>query len=469
MHGENQDRKNGRGGRGRFGTGKSAAFGIADTLRVTTVRGGLRSKVQLTRSAITAMSSEDPIPVEVLEREIRAVSRNGTTVEIDNIHLATIDINGIKRYLERHLARWPKRAKVYVNNQECEYNEPPIHQVREFEPEGQLRETLGDVKLIVKISKKPLESDIHGISIYSNGVWHDTTLAGSEGREMAKYIFGEIDVPKLEEDQSPIAPFDVSRSMALNPNNHIVQAIYGFIGQKVEEIRRELTQQERQRRLQEEMRKLAAQAAEIAKVINEDFKSYQLNCKKLKGKAGVGINVEVLQIEDNISDKNIFGLDSEEMFLRATREREIRNTDRDTNTEHNPVNNDSCLESDSLNLARSGESVGSKRRERRIQGGFDVKFQNLGTDEFRATYIPSERTIYINLDHPQLSAARGRRSIDDPAFKRLAYEVAFSEYALALALEFAESDQYLDPFDLISDIRETLNRIALKGAHLYIE
>jgi hypothetical protein len=286
---------------------------------------------------------------------------------------------------------------------------------------------------------------------------------------MAKYIFGEIDVPKLEEDQSPIAPFDVSRSMALNPNNHIVQAIYGFIGQKVEEIRRELTQQERQRRLQEEMRKLAAQAAEIAKVINEDFKSYQLNCKKLKGKAGVGINVEVLQIEDNISDKNIFGLDSEEMFLRATREREIRNTDRDTNTEHNPVNNDSCLESDSLNLARSGESVGSKRRERRIQGGFDVKFQNLGTDEFRATYIPSERTIYINLDHPQLSAARGRRSIDDPAFKRLAYEVAFSEYALALALEFAESDQYLDPFDLISDIRETLNRIALKGAHLYIE
>src|ERR1043166_5670304 len=38
MHGENIDRKEGRPGRGRFGTGKSAAFGIASMLRITTVR-----------------------------------------------------------------------------------------------------------------------------------------------------------------------------------------------------------------------------------------------------------------------------------------------------------------------------------------------------------------------------------------------------------------------------------------------
>ena len=36
MHGENIDRKQGRPGRGRFGTGKSAAFGIADKLQITT-------------------------------------------------------------------------------------------------------------------------------------------------------------------------------------------------------------------------------------------------------------------------------------------------------------------------------------------------------------------------------------------------------------------------------------------------
>ena len=48
MHGENIDRKAGRPGRGRFGTGKSAAFGIGDVLRLTTVRNGKRSKVELT-------------------------------------------------------------------------------------------------------------------------------------------------------------------------------------------------------------------------------------------------------------------------------------------------------------------------------------------------------------------------------------------------------------------------------------
>src|SRR5680860_1609962 len=31
MHGENVDRRQGKGGRGRFGTGKSAAFGIANS------------------------------------------------------------------------------------------------------------------------------------------------------------------------------------------------------------------------------------------------------------------------------------------------------------------------------------------------------------------------------------------------------------------------------------------------------
>src|ERR1700722_2165828 len=42
MHGENLDRKQGRPGRGFFGTGKSAAFGIANELIITTVRDELR-------------------------------------------------------------------------------------------------------------------------------------------------------------------------------------------------------------------------------------------------------------------------------------------------------------------------------------------------------------------------------------------------------------------------------------------
>src|SRR5438445_7979493 len=58
MHGENVDRKAGRPGRGRFGTGKSAAFGIADLLRITTVRNKKRSKLELKRTDIETMKSE---------------------------------------------------------------------------------------------------------------------------------------------------------------------------------------------------------------------------------------------------------------------------------------------------------------------------------------------------------------------------------------------------------------------------
>ena len=59
--------------------------------------------------------------------------------------------------------------------------------------------------------------------------------------------------------------------------------------------------------------------------------------------------------------------------------------------------------------------------------------------------------------------------MEDPIFRRLAYEVAFSEYAIALAQELAKRDEYRDPTDPIFDIRETLNRVARKGASLYAQ
>ena len=45
-------------------------------------------------------------------------------------------------------------------------------------------------------------------------------------------------VPKLDEDKSPIAPFDVSRSMRLNAENEMVRAIHALVGTRVEEVRR---------------------------------------------------------------------------------------------------------------------------------------------------------------------------------------------------------------------------------------
>ena len=217
MHGENIDRVEGRPGRGRFGTGKSAAFGIAETLRITSVRQGRRSKVELNRADVARMRSGGEIPVRMIEREVQATGPNGTTVDIDGIHLRSLDQLGIIHYIERHLLHWPKDCTVFVNNHECEFYEPPVAWERRCPVVGEARLRLGDAMLILKVAKAPLEEDLRGVSIFSNGVWHETTLAGSEGRELSQYIFGEVEVPALDGDDSPIPPFDMSRSMRLNP------------------------------------------------------------------------------------------------------------------------------------------------------------------------------------------------------------------------------------------------------------
>jgi hypothetical protein len=48
------------------------------------------------------------------------------------------------------------------------------------------------------------------------------------------------------------------------------------------------------------------------------------------------------------------------------------------------------------------------------------------------------------------------------------YEIAFTEYAIALASELARHGEYIEPTDPIFEIRETINRLARKAAHLYV-
>jgi hypothetical protein len=102
MHGENLDRRAGRLGRGKFGTGKSAAFGIADVLHVETVRDGLRNEVALTRERIVRSSGED-IPVEWYVRDEPTDKPNGTTIIIEKILLNRLRAPQVVEYIERHL------------------------------------------------------------------------------------------------------------------------------------------------------------------------------------------------------------------------------------------------------------------------------------------------------------------------------------------------------------------------------
>jgi len=464
MHGENIDRKKGKPGRGRFGTGKSAAFGIGDILRITTVCDGKRSKVELKRKDINKMNSEDPIPVIKLESEVQTEDENGTKVEIEGIHIKSLDQAGIIKYIERHLAKW-KNASVFVNNQECEFNEPPVSEVKTYRPNKTQKEKIGDVELNIKIASAPLPEELRGISIYSKGIWYETTLAGSENREMSQYIFGEIDVPKLDDDKSPIPPFDLSRSMRLNHSNELVKAIYGFIGFWVDHTRRELVETEKKRKQSEDSKKLAKQAKKIANIINEDFSEFREKILRVRTKKRKGFDIgPISQLDDETLDF-IFGSDMPADILSYNGDPGSvggKQTGGDTPRQLAPQ-----VEPSSENKDKKGRKAKTKRNYISGSGGFSVEFKPMGVAEKRALYVRDERSIYINLDHPQLMAAKEGTTIEDVFFKKLAYEIAFTEYAIVLASELNSNGEYTDTSDAIVDIRDTVNRIAKKASHVY--
>jgi len=471
MHGENLDRKEGLPGRGRFGTGKSAAFGIADVLRITTIRNGKRSKVELKRASIESMSSEDPIPVKIHESETPVSTPSGTLIEIEGVHLRSLDQAGIIHYIERHLAHWPKNATVFVNNHECEFNEPPVASEFRFTPEGAALEKLGDVELMIKVSKSFLDDELRGVSVFSKGIWHETTLAGSDGREMSQYIFGEIDVPALDDDKSPVAPFNVSRSMQLNPENDLVRAIHAYVGSKVEEVRRSLLEADKKRRAEEDAKKLAEQASEIARVINEDFEAFRQRVARIRAKTRGGPNLsQDDQGGNDLGDDLIFGSDVPARETAPTgspgrnglpQEEEV------LPTPGIPPFNPSVETAE--NAEAKGRLASGINSRRRPAGGFRVEFKEMGEVSERARYIEAEQAIHINLEHPQIAAAKGNFSVEDPSFKRLAYEVAFSEYAIAIAQLKIKSGDCFDLTDPIVEIREALNRITRKAASLYAQ
>ena len=53
MHGENLNRKKGKRVRGRFGTGKSAAFGIANSLTIESVSNKIKNIVRIANSLLS--------------------------------------------------------------------------------------------------------------------------------------------------------------------------------------------------------------------------------------------------------------------------------------------------------------------------------------------------------------------------------------------------------------------------------
>ena len=451
MHGENQERKDGRIGRGQFGTGKSAAFGIADRLVVSSVRGGLKNSVSLTREAIQSVDDGSGIPLDELESDVPTNDPNGTEITISEVHLKRMDRESVIQYIERKLPPYQHDIAVYIGTHKCEFHEPEINEKHELVMSSEELKVLGDGKATIKVAKSPLDPASRGIQIFSHGNWLASTEAGLEGREMADYIFGEAEIPSLEEYEGPIKPIDNTRSGELNGESEIVQALYRFLSPKLDEIRRELVDRKRKAAQSERNKQLAEEAREIAELLSSDFADFRLNLLQMhSGLTKQALPSDTVEGQGTWVEGGMSLADFIESYVPG-----INNHDQ--SGENGPDL------PKPVRPKEDGNTTGKQEPnpKRKQVGGVDVEYQTLGLVEHRARFLPEHGMIVINLDHPQLakSLEESDGGLDGTSFKKLSREVAFTEYAIALARMREEVGHYVDAQEPLFDIRETIDRL----------
>ena len=453
MHAENIRRGKGESVRGRYGTGKCAAFGIADVLRVETSQNRILNTVELSRRDMEQSKSGRPFSVRDILVDKPTTQEDGTRIIISHLNVRHTELPATIAYVERHLGRQLHNNTVVINDHVCEYQEPICSWQRLFHPSHDLARKIGDIQLIVKVSPTPLEKERAGIDILSKGIWHDTTLGSLEG-DIARRIFGEVDMPVLEEkyDAEKIPPFDNTRNMTLNISNPLVATLLGWIDERVHEIAAELSQQERERKASEETRRLVRQAQRLEKLLNEDFRSLQMELERVRRVARLRqgeANEDIIPGEGEVETEYTLG------------------GPKHGNGTAGEIAGPGEEERSGSSLMPGEEKGGpGKISERKYkQATFHVEYRHEEEHSPRSHYDKETRTIVVNLDHPQIArAARDGGGIEGKQFREMTYEIAFVEYAIALGHEKLRQDEFYSGSDALFDIRETINRVS-RAAH----
>ena len=470
MHGENRERRLGRPGRGKFGTGKSAAFGIAKSLQIETTYNGLYNKVLLTRDHIDQSNGRDVQLVSVVSNEPTELP-NGTTVTIGDIQLPRIDGTAITEYIERNLAFFRgSNPQVAVNSHVCEYHEPRITSTRTFNSSPEQAAVIGNVLLTIKVAQAPLREFEQGIAITAGpGNLLAIERAGIERKEYGNYLFGEIDVPKLEESTSAIAPIDPTRNLQLNPRHPVAVVLLSFIGSKLDEVRGELVAEDRKRRQTAQARQLAAESAKIAELLNKDFEEMHLRLNNIRSvtsrRGSVDAQFGNAASAGKDEDKWIAGIDEPGTLVDREKGKGGDGAGQHKDGQRPKITRAGHPDPAGLDPLSPAGGVGSRHTKPR--GGFAVDYQRIGPDSDRSVYVQATLTILINLDHPTVAAALANGGVDNIAFRRLSYEIAFTEYAIALGYEAAREDPEIEADDLLFDVRRTMNRVARAASELY--
>jgi hypothetical protein len=457
MHGENTQRKKGKRVRGRFGTGKSAAFGIAKKISIDTRKNGRRNVVSLHVDDIKKATSGKSFDVNDIVAEEITDQEDGTIVEIREFMTPRLDVDATINYIEKHLARYRLRANVIINRHTCKFKEPPtVRSITVVAPK-EIQQYLGVPELTIKVAPYTLDQEERGVDILSEGIWHETTLGNVEGKELSERLFGEVDVPLLENINDDIEPFDNTRNNLLNRLNPRVVILIGWISQELENVRQSLIQEERERRKTEQAKKLEQEARRMADVLNDDFNNLMIDLevsRRISGKA-----------KSKTSDVN--SEHGEVLPGDGDQPSEWQKSGQHHGNGHKGTNppGEGDVPRDGPNL-KPGNETGSPKEShdsgnKRRSGLFSIEFVNSTAEDNRSQYNREEHKILINLDHPQIALAlkEGGGSQDSRHFLAMVYEVAAVQYAQVVPTERISQGEQVDAPEALFTVGETVERI----------
>jgi hypothetical protein len=434
MHGENALRRAGRKVRGRFGTGKIAAFGRADRLRVDTVQAGSRNVAELARDDLEDAQAGRPVRVRETVVDEPTDAADGTVVTIEDLHRGTrVDRAEIVRYLQRQLGRHLVRHRVLVEGERVEYVEPEAVETQRFPAPEHVMALAGPLELIVKVATRPLAEEENGIAILCGGFLNAMTLGGLEGKPEAQYLFGEIEAAVLDDDDAPIPAFLSTRDLTLNPWNPIVAELLPWIRASLESVRRELVRRAGERRRAAEQQELERLGSEIGSLLNTIYRG-----ERIRVVAGAPAPTPPVE-EARVPEPEIV---AEPVPRKPRSDKGIPRGPRPPRTAAPVV--------DVPPVTVATPALDGMR----TVGAFRVAFRHVGASSPRGFYVAEERGIVLNLDHPEAAASLANGGTTSPFFAHYCMRTVLEEFTLVMVAELG----YPDAPEIAREIRERSDR-----------
>lgn len=469
LHGENEERKAGNPGRGKHGTGKSAAFAIANSFFISTIKDKKLYEIKLTKKEIkryVGSGKNIPLAEYIISNGKKINDKNGTSIEISDFSIKP-NRKEIIDYIEKHIATY-KNAEVWVDNHLCKYKEP-IFKNEYVINSMKTHPELGNIDLILKVSKEPLDKSDIGIRILSNSTWQEQTLCGSEGKDMSDHIFGEIDCPKLDDDEMEVAATNMARDMLLNQSSPIVQSLYSFAGYHIEELRKKLVKENDEKRKSEEAKKLDKEAEKISNKLNKHFEKFKDKIRIKQTKLADGSNGIALAANSGKINNDGSLTVGDEIEALVNNELDI------LKSLNSKKDKDKTNDKGKINLNNFEEKEKEKKKAKKVNGTgnnkssggtkFKVEFANNGAENQRAKFVADKNTVFINLDHPYIKDLKKGEASKDVTknlfFTKISHEIAYTEYAMGLVNLLYQKGYYGEATEeYLQEVREIINSLS---------